>query len=101
MSYQEKYNQARKAGYSDQEIMEHLATKDPTFEEKMTKAQEAGYSPEEVLGYFNSAPKQREESDVEMYGKDVLKQGARQDRGPDGGIGGLFARSEKEDAVGG
>ena len=77
MSYQEKYNQARKAGYSDQEIMEHLATKDPTFEEKMTKAQEAGYSPEEVLGYFNSAPKQREESDVEMYGKDVLKQGAQ------------------------
>ena len=57
MNYQEKYQQARKAGYTDQEIMEYLGTKDPSFEQKMVKAQEAGYSPEEVLGYFNSAPK--------------------------------------------
>lgn len=77
MNYQEKYNQARKAGYTDQEIMEFLATKDPTFEEKVVKAQEAGYSPEEVLGYFNSAPKQKEESVVEKYSKDILQQGAQ------------------------
>jgi hypothetical protein len=77
MNYQEKYQQARQAGYTDQEIMEYLGTKDPSFEEKMVKAQEAGYTPQEVLGYFNSAPKQREEGAVEHYGKDILKQGAQ------------------------
>lgn len=77
MMYQEKYQQARKAGYTDQEIIEHLSTKDPSFEQKIIKAQEAGYSPEEVLGYFNSAPKQKEEGAIERYGKDALKQGAQ------------------------
>lgn len=78
MTYQENYQKARKAGYSDEEIMEYLGTKDPTFEEKMSKAQEAGYTPQEVLGYFNSAPKQEdEEGSLEHYGKDILKQGAQ------------------------
>jgi hypothetical protein len=76
MSYQEKYSQARKAGYSDQEIMEHLAKKDPSFERKMIKAQEAGYTPEEVLSYFNSAPK-RKAMDSNDYADDVAKQGAQ------------------------
>ena len=61
---QEKYQKARQAGYSDQEIMEHLAKKDPAFEGKIIKAQEAGYSSEEILAHFNSPPKQREESVV-------------------------------------
>lgn len=73
MTYQDKYRQARQAGYTDQEIMEHLAAKDPTFEQKMLKAQEAGYTPEEVLGYFNSAPRQREVG----FAEDVAKQGAQ------------------------
>jgi hypothetical protein len=77
MNYQEKYREARKQGYSDQEIMEYLGKKDPDFEKKIIKAQEAGYSSEEILGYFNSAPKQREEGAIETYGKDVLKQGAQ------------------------
>ncbi len=77
MSYQEKYQKAKASGYSDQEIMEYLATKDPAFEDKMVKAQEAGYSPEEVLSYFNKKPAAREEGDVEKYGKDILKQGAQ------------------------
>ena len=77
MNYKKKYQQARKAGYTDQEIMEHLATKDPSFKDKMVKAQESGYSPEEVLGYFNSAPIQKEEGAIEHYGKDIIKQGAQ------------------------
>ncbi len=60
MSYQANYQKAKQAGYSDQEIMEYLGTKDPAFEDKMMKAQEAGYSPQEVLGYFNSSSKQEE-----------------------------------------
>jgi hypothetical protein len=59
MNYQEKYSQAKKAGYTDQEIMEHLSSKDPSFNEKMAKAQEAGYSPQEVLSHFNAAPEQK------------------------------------------
>jgi hypothetical protein len=84
MSDKEKYQKAREAGYSDQEIMEFLAKKDPTFEEKMVKAQDAGYSPEEVIGYFNSPPPQKEPTfgkyqpyaDVAgEYGSDIAKQG--------------------------
>ena len=60
MNYQEKYQRAREAGYSDQEIMEFLAQKDPSFGEKMQQAQDAGYTPEEVLTYFNT-PKPPEE----------------------------------------
>jgi len=74
---QEKYQQARKAGYTDEEIMTHLGEKDPSFEQKMMKAKEAGYDPKEVLNYFNSAPRQKEEGAVEHYGKDIAKQGAQ------------------------
>ena len=77
MSYQEKYQKAKASGYSDQEIMEYLATKDPAFEDKMVKAQEAVYSPEEVLSYFNKKPAEKEEGAVELYTKDALKQGAQ------------------------
>jgi hypothetical protein len=76
MSYKEKYLQARKAGYTDQEIMEHLSSKDPSFEEKMIKAQETGYSPEEVLNYFNSSPRKKA-SGFNEHVTDVAKQGAQ------------------------
>jgi len=74
MSIKEKYQEARKYGYSDQEIMEHLAKKDPSFEEKIIKAQEYGYTSEEILGYFNSPKPKEEESAVKTYGKDIQKQ---------------------------
>jgi hypothetical protein len=77
MSYQEKYQKARAAGYSDEEIMEYLGKKDPSFEQKIVKAQEAGYSPDEILSYFNAAPAQKKEGAIEKYGKDVVKQGAQ------------------------
>ncbi len=76
MSDQEKYQRAKQAGYSDQEIMDHLAAKDPEFEQKMMKAQEAGYSPEEVLGYFNS-PQKDEELGFGDYATDFAQQGAQ------------------------
>jgi hypothetical protein len=76
MSYQEKYQKARQAGYSDEEIMNYLADKDPSFEGKMMKAQEAGYTAQEVLGYFNSAPKQKE-LEFGDYASDFGKQTAQ------------------------
>jgi hypothetical protein len=76
MTYQEKYQKARQAGYSDEEIMEYLSTKDPTFEDKMMKAQEAGYTPQEVLNHFNSPPK-KEEMGFGDYAADFGKQTAQ------------------------
>ena len=73
MTLQEKYQKARQAGYSDEEIMDYLSKKDPTFNEKIKKAQHFGYSPQEVLSYFNK-PKENTPSD---YAKDVVKQGAQ------------------------
>lgn len=73
MTYQEKYQKAKQSGYSDEEIMEYLSTKDPTFEDKMMKAQEAGYTPQEVLNHFNSPPK-KEEMGFGDYAADFGKQ---------------------------
>ena len=76
MSYQEKYQKASQAGYSDEEIIDYLATKDPAFEERMKKAQDAGYSPKEVLGYFKESPKEKE-LDAGDYATDFGKQTAQ------------------------
>ena len=76
MSYQEKYQQARSAGYSDEEIMQFLGKKDPSFGQKMEKAQEAGYTPEEVLKYFN-APSKPKEMGVGVYASDFGTQAAQ------------------------
>lgn len=76
MNYQEKYQKARHAGYSDEEIMGYLYKKDPTFEDKMTKAQEAGYTPQEILDHFNSPPK-KEEMGFDDYAADFGKQTAQ------------------------
>ena len=76
MNYQGKYQQAKQAGYSDEEIMEYLGTKDPSFEDKVLKAQEAGYSPEEVINYFNG-PSKKEDLGVGDYVADFSKQGAQ------------------------
>lgn len=73
MNYQQKYQQAKSSGYSDEEIMEYLEKKDPTFGEKVQTAQKAGYTGQEVLSYFNSAPKPKE-SDLGDYGADVGQQ---------------------------
>lgn len=76
MNYQDKYQKARQAGYTDQEIMEFLSEKDPTFIEKIDKAKNAGYSPEEVLNYFNTTTKQKE-LQTEDYITDFGKQTAQ------------------------
>lgn len=76
MNYQEKYQKARQAGYSDKEIMEFLSQKDPSFGEKMQKAEDVGYSPEEVLTFFN-APAKKKEIGFGDYAKDFGKQAAQ------------------------
>ena len=76
MNYQEKYQKARQAGYSDEEIMQFLGEKDPGFGQKMQQAQDAGYTPQEVLGFFNSPPK-KEEMGFGDYAADFGKQTAQ------------------------
>jgi hypothetical protein len=76
MNYQEKYQQAKQAGYTDQEIMEYLGTKDAAFEEKMSDAKQAGYTPQEVLNYFNESPA-KEKFGIGDYAKDFATQGAQ------------------------
>lgn len=76
MSYQEKYRKAKDAGYTDEEIMEYLGNKDPSFEQKMQVAQDQGYTAEEVLNYFNAPPKQ-EEFGIGDYAADFGKQAAQ------------------------
>lgn len=61
MNYQENYKKARKAGYSDEEIIDFLSKKDPSFNEKVQKAQEAGYTPDEIKNFFNPLPEQKED----------------------------------------
>lgn len=81
MSYQDKYQKAKQSGYSDQEIMEYLGKKDPSFESKMVKAQESGYKPEEVLNYFNSSAPEKKNQEESMgfgdYAADFGKQGVQ------------------------
>jgi hypothetical protein len=76
MNYQEKYQKAKQAGYSDEEIMEFLGEKDPSFGQKIEQAKEAGYTPQEVLGFFNSAPK-KEKMGFGDYAADFGKQTAQ------------------------
>jgi alkylated DNA nucleotide flippase Atl1 len=64
MNYREKYQKARQAGYSDDEIIDYLSQKDPSFGEKMEKAKSFGYEPEEIMAYFN-APHKQEETEEE------------------------------------
>lgn len=77
MDFQKFYQEAKKDGYSDQEATEYLLQNEPQFEQFLQQSKDEGYSPEEVIEYLNSAPKQREKSQTEIYGKDILRQGAQ------------------------
>lgn len=48
----EQINIARKAGYSDDEIVQHLSTSEPS----MKQAISAGYSPSEIMAHFDQKP---------------------------------------------
>lgn len=91
MNYQDKYQQARKSGYSDEEIMKFLSEKDPSFSEKMTKAQEAGYSGKDVLDFFNK-PK---ETTAGEYASDFATQATQ-----GAGIGALGTYGDILDLLG-
>lgn len=75
MMLQEQFQKAKQAGYSDEEIIEYLKKKDPSFSEKTQKAQEAGYTPQEIVQHFNK-PKE-EKFGVSEYAKDIGKQYAQ------------------------
>lgn len=55
MDYAAAVDTARKAGYSDAEIVQHLAQSDP----KVRQAQSAGYADTEILGHIAPAKPQR------------------------------------------
>ena len=46
MTYQQKYQKSKEAGYSDEDILGFLSKQDPSFDEKMKKSQETNYTPE-------------------------------------------------------
>lgn len=48
-------NAAKKAGYSDQEIVDYLSQKDSSFD--VSKAKQSGYSDSEILDYLNERQK--------------------------------------------
>lgn len=80
MSFQEKYQKSKSAGYSDEEIVEFLEKNDPSFAEKMQKSKDLGYSPKEVLSFFNAPSKPKKESALDVYQKydrDITKQSAQ------------------------
>lgn len=72
MNYQEKYQKAKQANYTDEEIFEYLSQNDPEFTEKTQKAVNAGYSPQEILNYF-SGPKQEKKEEEEGFVKSAFR----------------------------
>ena len=55
--FRDQINTARRAGYSDDEIVQYLKDKDP----RVTKALEAGYKPVEIVDYLAPKPTMGEE----------------------------------------
>lgn len=51
-NYRDQINTARRAGYSDAEIIDHIKDKDP----KISSALNEGYSPDEILSHIAPAP---------------------------------------------
>lgn len=51
----DKVSAAREAGYSDEEILEYLSSKDSQFKQKAAKASEAGYKPAEILEFVQTS----------------------------------------------
>lgn len=94
MMFQEQFQKAKQAGYSDEEIMEYLKKKDPSFSEKTKKAEEAGYTPQEIIQHFNK-PKEEEKLAVGDYAKDVGQQYLQGT-----GIGGLGTYGDILDLLG-
>jgi hypothetical protein len=54
--YRDQINTARRAGYSDAEIIEHIKDKDP----KISTALNEGYSPDEILAHIAPPPTKME-----------------------------------------
>lgn len=73
MNYQEQYQKAKGHGYSDEEIIDFLSKKDPSFSEKLKTAEESGYSPSEVISFFSKSPEEKKGNVLLDYGKSAIK----------------------------
>ncbi len=95
MNYPEKFQEAKKAGYSDQEIMQFLGEKDPTFNEKFKKAQDEGYNPNQIFGYLNKS-EEKEPDMLKDFASQTLQGGGIGALGTYGDILDLFGLQAKE-----
>ncbi len=82
--HQQFFQEAKKEGYSDEEITNHLLQNDPSFGEFLKQAETEGYSPEEVMGHFNPTPTQmpedRSKKSLTQGAYDILKESEDLDR---------------------
>jgi hypothetical protein len=86
MSAKFDYHGAKKAGYSDEEIMEHLSSRYPEYDVKSAK--KSGYSPEEINQYLSTyEPKQKE--DNRGLGERIKGAANQYGAGAAGGAGGI------------
>lgn len=53
--FSSKISEARKAGYSDDEILGHLSSSSPDLAPKIKEAQDSGYEPAEILAHLSPA----------------------------------------------
>lgn len=74
MDYQRFFQEAKKDGYSDEEVTNYLIETEPSFSEFLEQSQNEGYSGQEVIDYLNSAPTQ-EGLGFSDYASDIGKQG--------------------------
>lgn len=61
------YAGAREAGYSDDEIISHLAQQNPKFD--FQAASQAGYSPQEIIQHLGSAEPKKTKSKLKKAGR--------------------------------
>lgn len=71
--YGPKINEAKKAGYSDDEIVSFLSEKDSKFSEKYKMAKEEGYSSSDILQHLS--PPKREKSYPERSAIEAITHG--------------------------
>ncbi len=96
-----KIDQARKAGYSDQEIVDYYSKKDPSQAEKFKLAKEHGYTPDQIVGYLNKKQEKPDERSVLDKAKAAGSQYGTGAAGGAGGIGGDILNLVKELNLGG
>jgi hypothetical protein len=81
-------DQARKSGYSDQEIVDFLSKKDASQAQKFKTAKQHGYSAEEILNHFQKPPEPK--ADERSLLEKTKAAGSQYGTGVAGGAGGVL-----------